>query len=103
MKTHQRFCLRMKICNKIVKIIQLLKIQNNYLFRAGKTTKSVFNFLHQNSTTFQFPLKFKKKETRKCEFVSQSTVLGINSIVPFKVTQDTLGLYKAPGSLRLGE
>lgn len=48
-------------------------------------------------------MKFKKKETRKCEFVSQSTVLGINSIVPFKVTQDTLGLYKAPGSLRLGE
>lgn len=28
--THQRFCLRMKICNKITKVIQLLKIQNNY-------------------------------------------------------------------------
>ena len=39
--THQRFCL-----NKITEMIQLLKIQKGYLFRAGKSTKSVFNFLH---------------------------------------------------------
>lgn len=42
--THEAFCLRMKICNEIIKIILLLKIQNNYLSGAGQSIKSEFNF-----------------------------------------------------------
>ena len=75
-------------------MIQLLKIQKGYLFRAGKSTKSVFNFLHYNSMTFQFPLKFKKKRGNAGLSVSP-LLLGVNSIVPFKVTQYTCALTAA--------
>lgn len=36
----------MKICNKVIKIIQLIKILNNYLLRAAESTKNEFSFLY---------------------------------------------------------
>lgn len=73
----------------MTKTIRLLRIQNNYLFKARKNTTSEFNFLCWNSTTFQVLLKLK---TRKCEFVSHLLCLSVNSIVPFKVTHNTPGI-----------
>lgn len=48
----------------MTKTIRLLRTQNNYLFKARGNTKSEFNFLLRNSTTFQVLLKLK---TGKCE------------------------------------
>lgn len=68
-----------------MKIIQLPKTQDNRLSGAGMSIKSEFNFLHWELNHISIFTEIYKQGNVNASLL----FLGINSIIPLKVTQNT--------------